>query len=125
MMKNIKLFFEVLLKTLKGCILSIIKRIELVWKLFLIVVPITFVYTYYQDVFLCFAIFLLDVVILTLDKVTTGMKQTVNGFPICKKRFTHKSETNSKVIYIKNEDMLQALMYLYEVENYAERNGLK
>lgn len=124
-MKNIKLFFEVLLKTLKGCILSIIKRIELVWKLFLIVVPITFVYTYYQDVCLCFAIFLLDVVILTLDKVTTGMKQTVNGFPICKKRFTHKSETNDKVIYIKNEDMLQALMYLYEVENYAERNGLK
>ena len=124
-MKNIKLFFEVLLKTLKGCILSIIKRIELVWKLFLIVVPITFVYTYYQDFCLCFAIFLLDVVILTLDKVTTGMKQTVNGFPICKKRFTHKSETNSKVIYIKNEDMLQALMYLYEVENYAERNGLK
>jgi hypothetical protein len=124
-MKNIKLFFEVLLKTLKGCILSIVKRIELVWKLFLIVVPITFVYTYYQDFCLCFAIFLLDVVILTLDKVTTGMKQTVNGFPICKKRFTHKSETNSKVIYIKNEDMLQALMYLYEVENYAERNGLK
>ena len=52
-MKNIKLFFEVLLKTLKGCILSIVKRIELVWKLFLIVVPITFVYTYYEDTYLC------------------------------------------------------------------------
>lgn len=124
-MKSIKLFFNILWRTLKGCILSIVKRIELVWKLFLIFVPITFVYTYYEDTYLCLSIFLFGIAILTLDKVTTGMKQTVNGFPICKKRFTHKSETNSKVIYIKNEDMLQALMYLYEVENYAERNGLK
>lgn len=124
-MKNIKLFFNILWRTLRECILSIVKRIELVWKLFLIFVPITFVYTYYEDTYLCLSIFLFGIAILTLDKVTTGMKQTVNGFPICKKRFTHKSETNSKVIYIKNEDMLQALMYLYEVENYAERNGLK
>lgn len=44
-----------------------------------------------------------------------------NKFPIPRKRFTRKYENQ---IRVENKDWEEMIMYVYELENYLERNGI-
>lgn len=48
---------------------------------------------------------------------------TERGFPICSQRFTEVDENG--FISIKEENMSEAILYMYDVEEYIKRRGWK
>lgn len=121
---KIKYFIKSIIKILKDFVKRFLNNIDFLLKTVIIVLPSIFLYIC-KESGLAIAQLFINLFCVLLIKVFNSYNSKCNGFPICKKRFTQKSNINDKVICVKNEDMIQAIRYLYDVENYAERNGLK
>lgn len=101
---------------------GIIKNLKMFAVLLLILFPVVIaeinVGRFTRAIFMCLLILLVRIIGDTsnkLNRVTTG------GIPIPKKRFTRVDENG--FIDINQNNMQEAILYLYEVENYLKKKG--
>ena len=95
---------------------------RLIINLCLIVFPIGFVdFTYNKgETTLMVGILIIQLSLFLLKAIVMLCKNEKEGFPILNKRLT---ENINGEIRIKKGNLQEAILYLYQVENYAERCG--
>ena len=95
---------------------------RLIINLCLIVFPIGFVdFTYNKgETTLMVGILIIQLSLFLLKAIVMLCKNEKEGFPILNKRLT---ENINGEIRIKKGNLQEAILYLYQVENYAERGG--
>lgn len=88
----------------------------------LIVFPMGFVDFYYNEgkKTLMIGILIIQLFIFLLKAIIMLFKNEKEGFPVLNKRLT---ENINGEIRIKKGNLQEAVLYLYQVENYAERCG--
>lgn len=53
--------------------------------------------------------------------VKDGLRETIDGFPVARKRFTRRKHGGA--VYVNKDDLYEMLEYLAEVEDYCDKKG--
>lgn len=95
---------------------------RLIIDICLIVFPMGFVDFYYNEgkTILMIGILIIQLLLFLFKAIIMLSKNEKEGFPILNKRLT---ENINGEIRIKKGNLQEAIIYLYQVENYAERCG--
>lgn len=95
---------------------------RLIIDICLIVFPIGFIYFNYDKgkTILMIGILVIQLLLFLFKAIIMLCKNEKEGFPILNKRLT---ENVNGEIRIKKGNLQEAILYLYQVENYAERCG--
>ena len=95
---------------------------RLIIDICLIVFPMGFVDFYYNEgkTTLMIGILIIQLLLFLFKAIVMLSKNEKEGFPILNKRLT---ENINGEIRIKKGNLQEAILYLYQVENYAERCG--
>lgn len=95
---------------------------RLIIDICLIVFPMGFVDFYYNEgkVTLMIGILIIQLLLFLFKAIIMLSKNEKEGFPVLNKRLT---ENINGEIRIKKGNLQEAILYLYQVENYAERCG--
>ena len=108
--------FNLMWKRIDENIVSII-------NILIIVLPTIIVYcfSYLKVMDLCVIILVLQIILMMCKKIIEISKSKKNGFPILRKRYTEKI---GETVMLKKGSLQEAIIYLNEVEEYAESNDL-
>lgn len=119
---NIKMVWNLIMVNVTYLVELALSYYRLIIDLCLIVFPIGFVDLFYYkgEITLMIGIAVIQLLLFLFKAIVMLCKNEREGFPILNKRLT---ENINGEIRIKKGNLQEAILYLYQVENYAERCG--
>lgn len=96
-------------------------NIILINKVLIVVFPVIYAIAYDKDIKFAITNSTFSFILFVIMKISDITKNLENGFPRMKRRIVKKRLDGE--YYIEPSDIKIAIMYLKEVEDFAERNG--